>query len=134
MIRTAYQKIYDELIDEKKMFPRKHHLFVFGLAYGLLYNLRSEEPLRVDITRINQIKDRTTKDIIDFVFLLLNKDEKEEKLFDDMLRIADGGVREIRKVLENSKDFNIQNLIIDAEKIWQNRLSEFDIDTILKAQ
>ena len=128
IISTGFPKIYEELIDEEKIFSRKHHFFVFGLVYGLLHNLRSEKPLKSDYIRLNQIKDSTTNDLIDFAFLLLDTNEiAENKIFEEMLRIADGGIEELKKIYdENNKNFDLQNLIIDAEKLWAKRIHEFN--------
>lgn len=126
MIKTAFPKIYDEMVEVNKLFLRKHHLFVFGLVYGLLYDYRSSASLNSDIARINSIREQTTTDIVDFIFLLLNnKNEREEKIFEEMLRIADGGVEKLKERYDKYNDFKIQDLIIESEKIWPEKISIF---------
>jgi hypothetical protein len=125
MIKTAFPETYKELVDEKKLFLRRHHLFTFGLVYGLLHNLSSKKRPDSDMVYLNQIKERVTNDIIDIVYLLLdNGDKKEDEIFAEMLIIADSGVEQLAKVYKVNSDFRIPNLILEAEKLWQDRISE----------
>ena len=129
MLRTAHNNIYDKLVDEKKLFHRKHHLFIFGLVYGLLHNIKSDKSPTVDMVYLNSVKDQNTRDIIDIVYLLLSENDgkTDEKLFDEILRIADAGVERIEKIDENNTNtnFNLPNLLLEAENLWSKRASEF---------
>lgn len=125
MISTGVPKIYQELVEEKKLFNRGHHLFSFGLVYGLLLNIQSTAKLNSDIVRLNVIREQLTKDIVDIVYLVLDDGKKtEEQLFNQMLYMADAGIVELKKLYDKNSDFTIPNLILDAEKIWETRIAD----------
>jgi hypothetical protein len=125
MITTGLPKIYEELVDEKKLFNRRHHLFSFGLVYGLLLNLHSTIKPYSDIVRLNVIREQLTKDIVDIVYMVINDGNKtEEQVFNQMLHIADAGVTELKKIYDKNSDFSIPNLILDAEKLWETRVQD----------
>ena len=129
MLRTVHNNIYNKLVEEKKLFHRKHHLFIFGLVYGLLHNIKSDKSPTVDMVYLNSVKDQNTRDIIDIVYLLLSENDgkTDEKLFDEILRIADAGVERIEKIDENNTNtnFNLPNLLLKAENLWSKRAFEF---------
>lgn len=127
MIRTAVPGIYDSLVDAEKLFLKRHHLFVFGLVYGMLHKLKHDKRPDSDMVYVNQIKEVVTKDMIDIVFQLLDDGNRDEdKLFEEMLRIADGGVVALKKIYDENKDFTTPNLILESERLWSARAKELN--------
>ena len=117
MISTAYPDIYTELVDTEKKFLRKHHLSSFGLVYGVLHKSYSNKKPDSDLVYLNRIQEEVTKNIIDIIHVLLDDGRTEEKIFDEILRIADGGILDLKEIYDKNKDFTIPNLIQDSEKL-----------------
>lgn len=126
MLSTAIPDVYKKFVDEEKLFSRRHHLFAFGLVYGLLHKRRYDKNPFSDIVAVNRIsKSEVTKDIIDIVSNLLDDGKSTDNaVFNEMLHIADGGVMELKKIYDKNKNFTIHNLIVESEEQWGERAKE----------
>ena len=77
-IKTAFMNIYDEYVDTKHLFERKHQLFTLSLVYGILFAKISEKKLDTDVVKIVAGKDEETTSVIDIIGYLLDDGKKEE--------------------------------------------------------
>ena len=122
MIRTSTPDIYDFLVGTEKKFRNQHHLFTFGLIYGILHNMHSEKKFNKDIVYLSAITDNITKSILEVAYCILDDGKPEREIFNEILRIADGGIVELQKIYDQNKDFGIPNLIQEAESLWKTRV------------
>lgn len=123
-LRSALKYIYDEFVDEKKLFQTNYSLFSFALVYGLMKSKRSDKTLNSDFIKINTIGDDQIKDVIDIVYQLLDDSDKEEGTWQEMLHIADGGLLELKEIYDKNKDFRIQNIVSEATTIWNDKIRD----------
>jgi hypothetical protein len=135
MLSTALPDVYKKLVDDEKLFAKRHHLFAFGLCYGLLHNLRYDKKANSDMVAVSRIsKDEVSRDIIDIIFELMDDGKSTANtVFNEMLQIADGGVLELKKIYDKNKSFTIHNLLTESEALWEERIDGFHNINISKA-
>ena len=121
-LRSSLKNIYDEFVEEKKLFQTNYHLFSFGLVYGLMKSKKSEKNPTSDFIKINTIGDQHIKDVIDIVYHLLDDSDREEEIWQDMLRIADGGLVELKEIYDKNKNFRIPDLVLESESLWKEKI------------
>lgn len=127
-IRTAIPNVYDKLIDEKELFPRKHHLFVAGLVYGMLHDEQYQKPPNSkDIVKLVSISDELTKNIINLVFAILHDGKNKSQTWGVMLRMADWGVSKLDDIYEKHNNFTIPTLVKDAQQRWPKRIKDLGL-------
>lgn len=122
---SALEDVYRELVDDKKVFPTKHHLFAAGLVYGLLHNKRLDKKRTYAITKLFHISDDVTTAVVDIVFWILNGGEKDAEVWAKMLAIADGGILALSEVYHTSGDLDIPHILNNATKLWPERAKSF---------
>ena len=127
VIGTAFPAIYEQFVDNGNLFPKHHYLFVSGLVYGFLHKLKSDKKIIKQYTYVDAISRRDfTLDILDIIYFLMKDGESSElEIFKEMLQIADGGILALEKIYKANKNFMINNLIIESEKLWIDQLKEF---------
>ena len=131
MLRTAYQEIYDELCDVKKIFRLRVHLFTTALVLGLLYNIRSEKKMNHDLIRLSQLRDREgewnmqeQKDLIDVLVRVCcrGKDKRDSSL--QMMSFADGGLKRLYEEYRLQGVLDLSRILEEAKKAWPQRIKE----------
>lgn len=124
---TGNPTIYDVLVKEEQLFNTNFHLFAFGLIYGILYNKKDKETKKGGgFITITSISDPQIKDLLDIAYLLLDDGSGTEKIFDEMIAYADGGIIALNEIYKKNKSFTIPNLILDAEEKWKERAKELE--------
>lgn len=122
MIQTAVPDIYEDLVVIKKLFLTQYDLFIFGLVYGLLHGKIGSGKPHVDMVKVNTIRNKTTKNIIDIAYMLLNNGRDERSIRTQLLRTADGGVEALNDIYYKTDTLDILALMKEAEQIWPLRL------------
>ena len=124
MIQTAIPHIYEDLVDVKKLFHTQYNLFVAGLVYGLLLDIRSDGKPHADIVRINSISSDTVKNIIDMAYLMLDNGRNDRDIKAQLLRVADGGVTALNSIYYKTGDLDVKRLVAEAERVWPTRIGQ----------
>ncbi|MCB1177093.1 MAG: hypothetical protein KDK36_05885 [Leptospiraceae bacterium] len=123
-LRSSLKNMYDEFVEEKKLFSTNYHLFSFALVYGLMKSKYSEKNPTSDFVKINTISDQQIKDVIDIVYNLLDDGDNEEETWQKMLRIADGGMLELKEIYDKNKNFRIPHLVFESNSVWQEKVKD----------
>ena len=121
-ITTSRSDDYEKLVTREMLFPKKHHLFVAGLVYGLLHGKRSDKKPTAAVTKLFAIGDKTTAGIIDVVFWVMNDKKGDKQVWSEMLHIADGGVAALSEMYDSSGGIDIPRLLDDAKRLWPRRV------------
>lgn len=118
-ISTSCSDDYEKIVTRGRLFPAKHHLFAAGLVYGLLHGKRHSKKPTVALTKLFAIGDKTSADLIDVVFWVLNNKQDDKEVWTEMLHIADGGVMALSKMYDSGNgELDIPRLLDDAKKLW----------------
>ena len=123
---SDFYKLLTEGADHK--FNGKAELFVVGLALGFLHNKRNNDVKPFEFIRYSHFYDPKSSDhrsIIEMIYATMADGKDDNAKWQDMLRIADGGI-EILKQHYNDSGNNIDAslLIKDVEKITDGRVSQ----------
>lgn len=122
MVQTAYPEYYEEFVLNKKIFPKRYHLFVLALGLGVLKGLKSEKKPYRDTVRIRDIKDNGRETIEIIYSLAFDKGGKDDWV--DLLMCADGGLELIRQEYQTQGAFDLPRLLDEAESLWPDRAKE----------
>lgn len=124
-IKSALGEIYDELVDALKLFPNNYSLFTAGLVYGLMNGKRHDNNPNKAYIKLFAINNEVNKYVINLVYYVLDDGNKEKiKIWDDMLHIADGGVKELNDIYKKNNNFRIPHLIQESKNLWKDKVKE----------
>ena len=76
------------------------------------------------MVKINSISNETVKHIIDMAYMLLDDGRNEHDIKAQLLRIADGGVMALNDIYYKTGEWDIHDLIDEAEQIWPIRIKQ----------
>ena len=127
-IRTRIPNVYDKLVDEKKLFPYKYHLFAAGLIYGMLHDKQYQKLPNSQYTDIvKSVGDELTNDVINLVFTILDDGKDQSQTWGVMLRMADWGVSSLDDIYERHNNFTIPTLVKVAQQRWPKRMKDLGL-------
>lgn len=129
-IRTIIPNVYDKLVTEEELFLKKHHLFVAGLVYGMLYDKQYQKPPNsqyTDIVKLGAVGDKLTNEIINLVFAILDDRKGQSQTWSVMLRMADWGVSSLDDIYERHNNFTIPALVKVAQQRWPKRIKDLGL-------
>ena len=121
-IKSALKEIYDDLVESEKLFPNNYSLFCAGLVYGLLHKKQHDVKPTASFIKLFAISDKTSQDVIDLVYRLLDDGKAKNEIWQQMLSIADGGVKELNNIYKSNKNFRIPHLVREAAVLWSDRI------------
>ncbi len=122
--KRGLDTIYEYLVNEEKVFTYQWNLFALGLVYGILHKKTVQSKSRTGITEIKTISDRHIQDLLCMCYLILDDGRPAQEIYEQMWDYADGGVTELYNMYNESKTFNLPNLIRDSEKLWASRVKD----------
>ena len=109
-------------------FNGKAELFVVGLVLGFLNNKRNSNEKPFEMVRYSHFLDKKRSDlrtIIEMIYATMAEGKNDNEKWQDMLKIADGGIEYLQEHYENTGDnIDASILIKDVEKIIDGKVKE----------
>lgn len=125
-IKSALKEIYNDLVEEEKLFSNNYSLFCAGLAYGLLHKKQHDVKPSASFIKIFAITDVSSKEVINLAYRLLDDGRDKNEIWQQMLSIADGGVLALNDIYKSNKNFRIPHLLEEARVLWPERAKELN--------
>lgn len=126
---TAFSDFYKLLTEgTNRKFNGKAELFVVGLTLGFLHNKRNRDEKPFEFIRYSHFYDPKSADhrsIIEMIYSTMAEGKDDNAKWQDVLRIADGGIEILKQHYDNSgNNIDASLLIKDAEKIIDDRVNQ----------
>jgi len=126
---TTFEDFYRKLCDgSDSKFNGKAELFVVGLVLGFLNNKRNLSERPFEMVRYSHFMDKKRSDlrtIIEMIYATMAKGNDENEKWQDMLKIADGGIEYLQEHYENiGNNIDPSILIKNVEKLIDVKVKE----------
>jgi len=126
---TTFEDFYRKLCDgSDSKFNGKAELFVVGLVLGFLNNKRNLSERPFEMVRYSHFMDKKRSDlrtIIEMIYATMAKGNDENEKWQDMLKIADGGIEYLQEHYENTgNNIDPSILIKNVEKLIDGKVKE----------
>ena len=126
---TTFEDFYRKLCDgSDSKFNGKAELFVVGLVLGFLNNKRNLSERPFEMVRYSHFMDKKRSDlrtIIEMIYATMAKGNDENEKWQDMLKIADGGIEYLQEHYENiGNNIDPSILIKNVEKLIDGKVKE----------
>ena len=126
---TTFEDFYRKMCDSTgSKFNGKAELFVVGLVLGFLNNKRNSNEKPFEMVRYSHFLDKKRSDlrtIIEMIYATMAEGKNDNEKWQDMLKIADGGIEYLQEHYENTGDnIDASILIKDAEKLIDGKVRE----------
>ena len=126
---TTFEDFYRKLCDgSDSKFNGKAELFVVGLVLGFLNNKRNLSERPFEMVRYSHFLDKKRSDIrtiIEMIYATMAKGNDENEKWQDMLKIADGGIEYLQEHYENTgNNIDPSILIKNVEKLIDGKVKE----------
>ena len=126
---TTFEDFYRKLCDgSDSKFNGKAELFVVGLVLGFLNNKRNLSERPFEMVRYSHFLDKKRSDlrtIIEMIYATTAKGNDENEKWQDMLKIADGGIEYLQEHYENTgNNIDPSILIKDVEKLIDGKVKD----------
>ena len=124
---TTFEDFYRKLCDgSDSKFNGKAELFVVGLVLGFLNNKRNLSERPFEMVRYSHFMDKKRSDlrtIIEMIYATMAKGNDENEKWQDMLKIADGGIEYLQEHYENiGNNIDPSILIKNVEKLIDGKV------------
>mgnify|MGYP001046671454 FL=1 len=126
---TTFEDFYRKLCDgPDSKFNGKAELFVVGLVIGFLNNKRNLSERPFEMVRYSHFLDKKRSDlrtIIEMIYATMAKGNDENEKWQDMLKIADGGIEYLQEHYENTgNNIDPSILIKNVEKLIDGKVKD----------
>jgi len=126
---TTFEDFYRKLCDgSDSKFNGKAELFVVGLVLGFLNNKRNLSERPFEMVRYSHFMDKKRSDlrtIIEMIYATMAKGNDENEKWQDMLKIADGGIEYLQEHYENiGNNIDPSILIKNVEKLIDGKVKD----------
>ena len=126
---TTFEDFYRKLCDgPDSKFNGKAELFVVGLVLGFLNNKRNLSERPFEMVRYSHFLDKKRSDlrtIIEMIYATMAKGNDENEKWQDMLKIADGGIEYLQEHYENiGNNIDPSILIKNVEKLIDGKVKD----------
>lgn len=126
---TTFEDFYRKLCDgPDSKFNGKAELFVVGLVLGFLNNKRNLSERPFEMVRYSHFLDKKRSDlrtIIEMIYATMAKGNDENEKWQDMLKIADGGIEYLQEHYENTgNNIDPSILIKNVEKLIDGKVKD----------
>lgn len=126
---TTFEDFYRKLCDgSDSKFNGKAELFVVGLVLGFLNNKRNLSERPFEMVRYSHFMDKKRSDlrtIIEMIYATMAKGNDENEKWQDMLKIADGGIEYLQEHYENTgNNIDPSILIKNVEKLIDGKVKD----------
>ena len=126
---TTFEDFYRKVCDgPDSKFNGKAELFVVGLVLGFLNNKRNLSERPFEMVRYSHFLDKKRSDlrtIIEMIYATMAKGNDENEKWQDMLKIADGGIEYLQEHYENTgNNIDPSILIKNVEKLIDGKVKE----------
>ena len=126
---TTFEDFYRKLCDgSDSKFNGKAELFVVGLVLGFLNNKRNLSERPFEMVRYSHFLDKKRSDlrtIIEMIYATMAKGNDENEKWQDMLKIADGGIEYLQEHYENTgNNIDPSILIKNVEKLIDGKVKD----------
>ena len=126
---TTFEDFYRKLCDgSDSKFNGKAELFVVGLVLGFLNNKRNLSERPFEMVRYSHFMDKKRSDlrtIIEMIYATMAEGKNDNEKWQDMLKIADGGIEYLQEHYENiGNNIDPSILIKNVEKLIDVKVKE----------
>ena len=126
---TTFEDFYRKLCDgSDSKFNGKAELFVVGLVLGFLNNKRNSNEKPFEMVRYSHFLDKKRSDlrtIIEMIYATMAEGKNDNEKWQDMLKIADGGIEYLQEHYENiGNNIDPSILIKNVEKLIDVKVKE----------
>ena len=126
---TTFEDFYRKLCDgSDSKFNGKAELFVVGLVLGFLNNKRNLSERPFEMVRYSHFLDKKRSDlrtIIEMIYATMAEGKNDNEKWQDMLKIADGGIEYLQEHYENTgNNIDPSILIKNVEKLIDVKVKE----------
>ena len=126
---TTFEDFYRKLCDgSDSKFNGKAELFVVGLVLGFLNNKRNSNEKPFEMVRYSHFLDKKRSDlrtIIEMIYATMAEGKNDNEKWQDMLKIADGGIEYLQEHYENTgNNIDPSILIKNVEKLIDVKVKE----------
>ena len=126
---TTFEDFYRKLCDgSDSKFNGKAELFVVGLVLGFLNNKRNLSERPFEMVRYSHFLDKKRSDlrtIIEMIYATMAEGKNDNEKWQDMLKIADGGIEYLQEHYENiGNNIDPSILIKNVEKLIDVKVKE----------
>ena len=126
---TTFEDFYRKLCDgSDSKFNGKAELFVVGLVLGFLNNKRNSNEKPFEMVRYSHFLDKKRSDlrtIIEMIYATMAEGKNDNEKWQDMLKIADGGIEYLQEHYENiGNNIDPSILIKNVEKLIDGKVKD----------
>ena len=126
---TTFEDFYRKLCDgSDSKFNGKAELFVVGLVLGFLNNKRNSNEKPFEMVRYSHFLDKKRSDlrtIIEMIYATMAEGKNDNEKWQDMLKIADGGIEYLQEHYENTgNNIDPSILIKNVEKLIDGKVKD----------
>ena len=126
---TTFEDFYRKLCDgSDSKFNGKAELFVVGLVLGFLNNKRNLSERPFEMVRYSHFLDKKRSDlrtIIEMIYATMAEGKNDNEKWQDMLKIADGGIEYLQEHYENTgNNIDPSILIKNVEKLIDGKVKD----------